>query len=253
MGISQANVLEGDDPYKKIEYFVLDNGLEVYLLSDQRATNTNISMEINVGWDIENESNYGLSHLLEHMVFRDKRVPHRDYLDYFKDEGASDVNGFTSRYKTVLTTTIDSNKSYWISEIFAQMIFDKEVDSEDIETEKGAVQVEIGEKVWYDGLANGLVALKDIFPPSESIDQTHFGLNKEKELPYLYLQKTNNTKFTLEEVMQHYEKYYYPANMILKITGNFNSFKMKKLIKNVYTKVEKLVQIEHINPKEMLC
>ena len=244
-----ATVKPVKDPYKEIDYFVLDNGLQVYLLSNEKATNTNISMTINVGWDIENDENYGLSHLVEHMVFRDKRVPHRDYLDYMKDEGASNVNGYTSRYKTELITKIDSNKSYWVAEIFAQMIFDKDIDSEDIEIEKGAVQVEIGELAWYDKIIAQLAKIKNIVPPSNSIYETHFGLNKSKDLPSRYLGKINNKQFTLNEVMTHYETYYYPSNMILKITGNFDTEKMKSLVVATYGKYNRQGSLRTYKPK----
>jgi predicted Zn-dependent peptidase len=237
VNLLHANVTEVKDPYKEIDYFVLENGLQVYMLSNDKATNTNISMKINVGWDIEDEESYGLSHLVEHMVFRDKRVPYRDYLDYMQDEGASYVNGFTSRYKTELIVKIDSNKSYWIVETFAKMIFDKDVDNEDIEIEKGAVQVEIGEKVWYESILTPLLKIKKIAPPKESIYQSHFGLVKAKELPTSTVEKDNNKNFTLEEVMTHYKKYYYPSNMILKITGNFNNIQMKELVQNTYGKI----------------
>ncbi len=70
------------DPYKKIDYFELENGMKVYLLSDNKAVNTQISVEVNVGYDVEDAKNYGLSHLVEHIIFRDQRVPYHDYLDY---------------------------------------------------------------------------------------------------------------------------------------------------------------------------
>lgn len=85
-GILFANTLS--DPYKNIEYFKLENGLEVYLLSNEKSVNTQIELKVAVGMDIENEKNAGLSHLVEHIVFRDQRVPHHDYVDYIKEEGA---------------------------------------------------------------------------------------------------------------------------------------------------------------------
>ena len=229
---------EIQDPYKDIEYFVLNNGMQVYLLSNEKSTNTNISMSINVGFDIEDDNTYGLSHLVEHMIFRDKRVPHRDYLDYMKDEGASYVNGYTSRYNTELLTKIDSNKSYWVVKTFAKMIFDKEVDEVDIEVEKGAVQVEIGDGAWYDRFAPLFQGLGKLAPPRETIFNTHFGLKPLKDLPSYFVEKSNNKKFTLKEVMQHYHTYYYPANMILKVAGNFDVAKMKQLIQKSYGTID---------------
>jgi len=237
LSLLYADTTSFQDPYKKIDYFVLENGMQVYLLSNKKATNTNISMKVNVGWDIEDKDNYGLSHLVEHMVFRDKRIPHRDYLDYLKDKGASYVNGFTSRYDTKFVTKIDSNKSYWVAETFAKMFFDKDVDAEDIEIEKGAVQVEIGEKVWYDYMGSKLVNIKVLFPPKKSIYESQFGVKKEKDLPSSYVEKVNNKHFTFQEVMAHYKKYYYPSNMILKITGNFNQETMKQLVIAKYGKI----------------
>ncbi len=72
---------EGNDPSKNVNYFKLDNGMQVYLLADPKAEKTRIRLTVGVGYDNETESNYGISHLVEHLVFRDRRVPHHDYLD----------------------------------------------------------------------------------------------------------------------------------------------------------------------------
>ncbi len=73
--------VENIDPSKNVNYFKLDNGMQVYLLADPKAEKTRIRLTVGVGYDNETESNYGISHLVEHLVFRDRRVPHHDYLD----------------------------------------------------------------------------------------------------------------------------------------------------------------------------
>jgi len=228
------------DPYKNIEYFKLDNGLQVYLLSDEKAVNTQISLEVKVGYGVENADNYGITHLVEHMVFRDQRVPHHDYLDYIKDEGGTYVNGYTRRYETGYLTTIDSNQSYWIAETFAEMIFDKNVTDDDIRVEKGALQTEIGEFRWYYKLMWDIGKFfKAITPPNDSIYTQDFALEKEPDLPARYKAQQNNKKFTLAELMAHYDKYYYPANMVLTIVGNFDIDTMKCLIEKKYGAIDK--------------
>ncbi len=188
------------DPYKKIAYFELGNGMKVYLLSDDKAVNTQISVEVNVGYDTEDAKSYGLSHLTEHMVFRDQRVPYHDYLDYIKEEGGIEVNGYTSRYKTKYITTIDSSKSYWIAQTFAQMLFDKQVIEEDIKVEKGALQTEIGEIQWHNKFLWDMRSfLEAIFPPSEDMYEDEFMLSKPKELPpYYYAQENNKTEDNIQ-------------------------------------------------------
>ena len=245
-GFAKVNIA---DPYKKIDYFELENGMKVYLLSDNKAVNTQISIEVNVGYDTEDAKNYGLSHLVEHIIFRDQRIPYHDYLDYIKEEGGIEVNGYTSRYKTKYFTTIDSAKSYWIAQTFAQMLFDKKVIQEDLEVEKGALQAEIGEIQWHNKFLWDMRSfLKVIFPPSEDMYEDEFMLSKPKELPPYYYAQENNKNFTLEQIKKHYETYYYPANMTLFMVGNFDVHKMKELIVADYGKVQKTGSASTVEP-----
>ncbi len=206
---------------------------------------------VKVGYGVEDDQNYGISHLVEHLVFRDQRVPHHDYLDYIKEEGGTDVNAHTKRYETGYHATIASEKSYWITEIFAQMLFDKNVTTNDLEIEKGALQAEIGESHWY---LKFFWFLRKFFgtitPPQENLYIDDFSLTKVKDLPARYKAQENNPKFSLEEVLGHYEKYYYPANMTLRIVGNFSTPKMKELILEHYGKVKKSGTLYAAKPPE---
>ena len=227
------------DPFKKITYFKLTNGLQVYLLNDEKAENTQILLNVNVGYDVETEKTYGLTHLVEHMVFRDQRVPYHDYLDYIKEEGGTHVNGYTKRYKTGYLTTIDSNKSYWIVKTFASMIFDKNITKEDIRIEKGALQTEIGEPHWYfKPLWYFKTFFKKILPKKDNLYQDEFSLATAKELPARYFAQENNQHFSLKTIMEHYHKYYYPANMTLTVAGNFSLNTMETLIKERYGQIQ---------------
>ncbi|MBL1322049.1 MAG: insulinase family protein [Methylophaga sp.] len=240
-----------DDPYKDIVYLKLDNGLQVYLLSDDKAENTQVELTVAVGTDVEDEKTLGLSHLVEHIVFRDKRIPHRDYVDYIKEEGATYMNGYTTRYKTGYNATIRSEKSFWIVEQFARMLFDKQVEIEDLVSEKGAVQTEIGAYEWLDKplwyLAKTMEALA---PPQPDIYKDDFSLDDATTQPAYFNQKINNQTFTLEEVMAHYDAYYYPANMILKVAGNFDVLKMKEHVQMHYGSINKEGTEKAVEPVE---
>ena len=223
------------DPYAGIRYFQLENGLQVYMLSDAKAENTSLEATVYVGSDAEDENSYGLAHLVEHIVFRDGRVPHRDYVDYIKEEGGTYVNGFTRRYDTVYRVTIGSDKSYWIAALFAQMLFDKNVTGSDLESERGAVQTEIGDYKLPERIAEDIMAFfAAILPPREDFFADQYALEKIAPLPSRYHAKRNNGRFTLEEVMAHYRDYYYPANTMLKIAGDFDPVKMEALIRQQY-------------------
>jgi predicted Zn-dependent peptidase len=238
--------LFGSDPYKNITHYKLNNGLEVYLYPDNKAKNTAIDVDVKVGMKAEDENSAGISHLVEHLVFRDARIKDRDYLDLFEKEGASYVNGYTRYYKTQYLTTIKSEKSYWIVEQFAQMLLDKNVTKTDLEAERGALQVEIGEFTWADRflptVKKGLDFMKDLFPPQPDFYKDEFGIDlKNEEIKYQprSIYRLNNQKFTLEDVMKHYHDYYYPSNMILNVVGNFDLLKMKNTIEKSFGKFAK--------------
>ena len=131
--------------------------------------------------------------------------------------------------------TIDSNKSYWIVETFAQMLFDKNVTDVDLESEKGAVQTEIGDYKLSEVLLRKITQFfKKVSPTQNNIYRDDFGLTPEPELPARYFSKQNNTLFSLDQVMAHYKAYYYPSNMKLIVVGKFDEEKMKQLIETHY-------------------
>ena len=223
------------DPTKNIEYFVLVNGMQVYLLSDDKAEKTRVRLTVAVGYDDETDETYGLTHLVEHLVFRDHRVPHFDYLDYIKDEGGTGVNGYTKRYETGYVATIESNKSMWLVETFAQMLFNKDVNDKDLRIEKKALQTEIGEFHWYYKPMYAFKHFVDfIVPPEDDFYLQEFAMAKEKELPDRYHAQENNRNFTLKQVMDRYKTYYYPANMKLVVVGKFDTASMRKTIQESF-------------------
>lgn len=238
--IMNASNTNAKDRFEGIKYFQLNNGLEVYLLNDEKSKNTQINVKVKVGSAVEDENTLGLTHLLEHLVFRDERVPHRDYMDYILEEGATYVNAYTKRYETEYTATINSNRSYWITETFAKMLFDKKVTNLDLEVEKGALQTEIGEYKWHKKFfSNVLETFKWISPPQEDIYRDEFGLESVRPPLPNYVSQLNNKKFSLERVLQHYDTYYYPANMSLSVVGNFDIQKMKAVIEKEYGQYNK--------------
>ncbi len=226
------------DPYRNIHYKKLSNGLEVYLLSDKKASQTYIDLTVKDGTLAENEQNTGIAHLTEHMIFRDSRLKYKDYLDLFKNEGAS-CNGYTSRSEVEYYVTLDANKSYWALKNFYNMIFNKKWNQEDLKVEKKAVLNEIGEPHWWNRLAAVGKFINKLFPPKKSFYQELFDVNKSKETPPWYLQKFNTPKFTLDDVKKHYSDYYYPKNMVLQVIGNFDEQKMWELIDKTFGTVKR--------------
>ncbi len=225
--------------FDKITYLKLDNGMQVYLLNDKKAEATSVDLSVAVGYDDATDKTYGITHLVEHMVFRDHRVPHSDYLDYIKDEGATYINAYTKRYETDYQATIGREKSDWLVKTFAKMLFDKDLNNEDLRIEKHALQTEISESRWYYEPLSALGHFfKFIAPPKVGFYQQEFALPKTKQLPDNYHAQENNKRFTLQEVKNRYKQYYYPANMTLMVAGNFDKKLMTQSIKKSFGSIK---------------
>lgn len=84
----------------------LDNGLEVVAECNDRAYATGMAFFVKTGSRDESSENSGVSHFLEHMVF--KGTPRRtaDDVNRELDEIGSHSNAFTSEERTVYYTTI---------------------------------------------------------------------------------------------------------------------------------------------------
>lgn len=236
------------NPYNDVIRYKLDNGLEVYLLPNSKSKNTYIEVEVKVGMGVETKENAGLSHLVEHLIFRDRRVKYHDYYDLITQKGATDVNGYTSWYKTKYITKIDPKHSYWITKTFYKMLFDKNITNEDLNIEKKALQLEIGEPDWTDYISFKFLKkfndfIENISPKSDyNVYRDDFKIDLKKDKIDYFSSKVyrkNNKKFTLDDALKHYHNYYYPSNMILKIVGNFDANKMKEVINDTFAKAPK--------------
>ncbi len=241
-------IVRAEDPYKNIIHYTLKNGLKVYLLPDPKSKNVHIEADVGVGMGVESDETAGLSHLVEHIVFRDSRIKDRDFYNLFKDAGATFVNGYTQYYRTQYLVTIKPEKAYWVVENFAKMFFDKNVTEEDLRVERGALQIEIGEPTWLDTIFPDAATLadlgdkiSDLFPPSGmDVFEDDFGIDPKKGKPHYKggsLYRKNNKKFTLEQVLKHYRDYYYPSNITLKVVGKFDPKKMQEVIEESFGKV----------------
>lgn len=131
------------DPFESIEYLKLNNGLGVYFAPSEETNLTSIRVEVDVGWEAEKKGNWGVSHLLEHVLFRDKGL--RDemtYLQLIKEAGGS-ANGTTQRRLTAYFGTIPSAKGEWLMDNFAKMLIVEKIDAEYVRKEKAELGVTI--------------------------------------------------------------------------------------------------------------
>jgi predicted Zn-dependent peptidase len=232
-------MLFASNPYKNIVEYKLDNGLQVMLHASKEAKQVELLIEVDVGVQVETKENLGVSHLLEHMIFRHEKLKKNEtYLQILQEAGAK-ANGTTSWLKTRYFASIEASKAFWLLDTFATMMVDRNMTRTGLEKEKQTVILEIGEVSWLMrtlGINLGEFFNSDVFAEKDIFEEV-FGLNE-----HFYARDTeraNNAKLTVEQLQKHYDDYYYPSNMRLEIAGNFDIKQMQERIEKTFGKAKK--------------
>jgi predicted Zn-dependent peptidase len=120
----------------------LDNGLEVIAECDDDAYSTAVGFFVKTGARDESDANSGVSHFLEHMVF--KGTPRRTADDVNRefDELGADYNAFTSEESTVYHAAVLPEYQGRAVELLGD-IMRPSLRSEDFTTEKQVILEEI--------------------------------------------------------------------------------------------------------------
>jgi predicted Zn-dependent peptidase len=121
----------------------LDNGLDVILVQRESMMSASILFGVKVGSAMENESIAGISHLIEHTVFRGTEKRNSVQIKNPIEEVGGELNAFTSKNFTVYFSKIPTTKVSEAIDILSGLVFEPKFRSEDIEREKSIILEEI--------------------------------------------------------------------------------------------------------------
>lgn len=212
-----------DDPFKNITLHKFKNGLKVILAPDPKSEFVQVKVNVGVGFVHETKANYGVSHLLEHVLFRNSKLKDdMSYLQLIKEKDGS-ANGTTSWDRTNFYATVKHKDGPWIVNTLHEMIMKPSMSPKHIETEKKTVLLEIGQPSPI-AKAIGFDVLKTFSPTYlEEKDFWEEYFNVKIKSNYSLLEEQLATlKLTKAQVETHYKKFYDPSNMQIIISGNFN-------------------------------
>ena len=119
------------------------NGLRVVFEKTDSTKPFTLMVGVNTGSVNESQENNGVSHFIEHMVFKGTTV--RTAEDISKDlEGiGANANAFTSKYLTCFYATCMTEKSEQCFEILSDMFFNSKFDQNEIDKERKVIYEEI--------------------------------------------------------------------------------------------------------------
>ncbi|MGI9553827.1 MAG: M16 family metallopeptidase, partial [Thermodesulfobacteriota bacterium] len=209
-----------------VSRFVLDNGLTVILEENSSSPVTAVNVWVKTGSACEIEGEYGLAHVHEHMLFKGTKKRAVGEIAKTVEAGGGDINAFTSFDETVYFVISASRFLESTLDILADAMQNSTFDPVELEKELEVVQEEIrrGDD------SPGRVLSQKMF--STAYDKHTYGL------PIIGTQESVDS-FTREKILNFYNKWYTPQNMVLVIVGDFNSKNIIPTIEKTFGKLEK--------------
>jgi zinc protease len=188
----------------------LANGLRVVVHENHSAPVATIEVWYKVGSYYEHSGSTGMSHLLEHMMFKgSKGYPDGRY-DALIEAAGGDENAFTSDNYTVFWAELAADRYELELKLEADRMVNLSLDSTEFSRERNVVMEErrLGENEPYDDLYEKFCATAYLIHPFRN---PIVGWMDDLE------------RLTRADLFAHYRRYYNPSNAVLVVAGDVQS------------------------------
>ncbi|MGF1989206.1 MAG: M16 family metallopeptidase [Nostoc sp. ZfuVER08] len=206
-----------------VQKTLLDNGLTVLTKEVHTAPVVSVQVWYKVGSRNEVKGENGISHQLEHLMFKGTTDRPVQFGRLFSALG-SQFNAFTSYDETAYFGTVQRDRLEALLTLEADRMKNALINPEQLTSEKRVV---ISELQGYENSPEYRLnreVMRNAFP------------NRAYGLP-VGGTKADVEKFTVEQVRNYYQKYYSPENATLVITGDFATEPVLKVVKETFGKV----------------
>lgn len=201
--------------------YQLKNGLKVLLVESHKSPVVSIQMWVKTGSADEGKKEEGLSHFIEHLVFKGTNKFKTGEIAAAVEGAGGELNAYTSFDQTVFYVTISSHFTEVGLDVISQMMGHPTFDSQEIDNEREVVIEEI--KRGEDS-------------PQRQISQLLFSTAYKKHpyrVPVIGYAK-NIKSVSAKKIKDYFHGRYAPRNMFLVVAGDFKSAEMKKKIETYF-------------------
>jgi len=200
----------------------LSNGLKVILLENPKAPLITFHIWYRVGSRNEEWGKTGLSHILEHMMFKGtKKYGPEDYSRIIQENGG-ETNAFTSRDYTGYFATLRSDRVQVVMDLEAERMTNLNLREEDFVTERMVVMEERRQRTEDDPQA---FLMEQLEATAFQVQPYHWPIIGWME---------DLMRITLEDLKKYYQTYYNPANAFLVAVGDFKRGEMLSRIEKTF-------------------
>jgi predicted Zn-dependent peptidase len=204
--------------------YTLDNGITVFCQKESHVQSINLGVFIQSGSVFENEENNGVSHFIEHLIFKTGNKQ-KSYSEILSELGVK-YGGFTAKeytcyyfrftsfnFKTIIGTLIDIFRSF------------EYINEEQFSIEKNIIRSEL--QMYQNNFkeVNQSRSIELSFP-NQSLSYEIVGTDESLD------------NLNLEYLIEYYNSVYLPENMILSVCGNLNQ-EQEEYIMDKFNKLQR--------------
>ena len=203
----------------------LNNGIKIVTETIPFVRSISFGIWVKVGSQNENQKSNGISHFIEHMLFKgtSKRTA-KDIAEQMDAIGGQ-MNAFTTKQMTCYYTRILDNNFDKALEIMADMFLNSTFNESEMEKEKKVIVEEIN---MYEDTPEELV-----------FEIMNENVWSGSSISYPILGSIENVEgFTRQIVKSYYNNNYTPKNIVIAVAGNFETSSMISKIKKYFESIE---------------
>lgn len=195
-----------------IDTLQLDNGMRVICIPQTYTNSVTVAMAYNVGSKHEEPTEFGMAHIVEHMIFKGtKKRSEDDLRKLVRHLGGNKAayNAYTSMDQTYYYFNTDAGNWPSFVDAIAESAKDMDWSSDALDSEIQAIFQEIKLRE-LDQIGTWLGTLHSFLPANHPYSHEIIGY------------KDQIFNFTREDVLAFYKKYYTPDNAVLLVIGDVN-------------------------------
>ncbi|MDW7667810.1 MAG: pitrilysin family protein [Bacillota bacterium] len=205
-----------------IHSFKLDNGLRVVFEKIDYVKSVSIGLWIGAGSTYEDNENNGVSHFIEHMMFKGTKNRSASQIAEEIDSIGGQINAFTSKESTCFYSKVTAEKFDVSMDILSDMIFNSTISEDSIAKEKKVIEEEIKmyddspEEYAHDLLSKIAFEKKPLSMPILGVKETLKNIDRNVILNYM-------------------DKRYTGPNTVISIVGNVEPNVVEKTVKKYFS------------------
>ena len=206
-----------------IEKIRTNTGIEVIFDKLENISTCSVGVFVKTGSRDESDTEEGISHVLEHMIF--KGTPTRNYFEISDeiDYLGANVNAHTTKEETVFYINALTQFLGKSVDILFDIVTNSTIDEKELEKEKDVIVEEI--KMYKDS-------------PDDLVFETNYAdcINGQYGKPIIGTEESVKG-FTVKEIRKYYRERYTKDNILIVVSGNFDKDEIIQKINEYFGKL----------------